>query len=464
MALLSKNYHSNGAVEKLTPYAVLGGDEKKIKGIRRAIIISAYYSDKFIINLFSKIPESDRPGCEVFLIFNGFSGLRLKRQIEELKEIKNKLEKKGFNREKMQIFLNKKFDIFHPKLYYFIGDDFAILSIGSANASNQAFQKNGNEEVIYQQISSGKRRTQEMRALIEYTNQIIDNSDDADECFEIDNFSDNYLEKNIISFFRSGLIYFKPVQQLQFTYNEVKFSEDIENQLSKLSVRPHNTDKGKIWGPLNVLSILGIGDMNEILEIDKSRLSIKPWSIETCYGFWVPSAYCDNVDEKIDRAELERMDKFSLIKKTFNKAYNDNSLNSAFNNYINQINEIFENNEIDFCINDKSREGYAKKFNYFIDNFKKRINDDKFMQRYTLPLMASEMPEIWQDEVAYSEFKTSYFEYLSFAASGRQPLIVNKILTAIKADASMLYDPDILEDALEKYIRKIGWSDKKWDK
>ncbi len=396
-------------------------------------------------------------------MFNGLSGRRLEDQIKDLQELKSKLVKLGFTRKLVGIYLNKKFDIFHPKLYYFIGSELAILSIGSANASTQAFQKNGNEEVIFQKVSSSSKKVPEMTALTEYVNEILDDSEDGDECFEIDNFNEDRLEKTLTSFFRSGLIYFKPTQQLQYTFNDVKFEQDIEDQLSGLSGRPDNTDKGRLWGPLNLLSILGIGDINDFLEIDRSKLSIKPWSIETCYGFWVPSAYAPLVDKTLASVKGNRVEKFELIRDAFNKKWKEKTLESAFHTYIDQINEIFTTNGIIYNISANKREEYLAKFGRFINNFYKRINDEKFMQRYTKPLMESGMPEIWQDDVASGDFKDSYFQYLSYSAIRRPPLIVKKILLALGIQTSVGLDSDDIETSLNKFILKNGWSKKFWD-
>lgn len=463
MALLSKNYPTSHSLNRWAPDMLLGIGEEKVRGVKDAVVVSAYYSTEFIKYLFKKIDVKNRKECKALFIFNGLSGLRLTDQIKDLKKLKKDLSKIGFSQNLIQIYLNKKFDIFHPKIYYFVGENMTVWSIGSANASTQAFQKNGNEEIIYQKVSFGKKKTQEMTALIDYVNEILDDSERGGDCFEIDKFNDDQLEKNLISFFRSGLIYFKPMQQLQYTFGEVKFASEIEDQLSRLSDRPENTDKGKLWGPLNLLSILGIGDINDFLEIETSRLSIKPWSIETCYGFWVPSAYANLVDKKLNLKEQDRIEKFKLIKNVFNNKNNGSALQSAFNNYIDQINSIFKSNLIAHTIDSDKRDEYLKKFNKFLINFDKRINDEKFMRRYTKPLIASGMPEIWQDDVAYEDFKYSYFEYLSYAASRRPPLIAKKIMMAIRMQAPILMDSDDIENNINKFIQKNGWSAKYWD-
>jgi hypothetical protein len=74
MALFSKNYYSNGSVKKMTPYVVLGGGDEKIDGVRQAIVISAYYSKTFIIDLFKKFKKKIGRGAQQYLCLTASVG------------------------------------------------------------------------------------------------------------------------------------------------------------------------------------------------------------------------------------------------------------------------------------------------------------------------------------------------------------------------------------------------------
>jgi hypothetical protein len=410
-------------------------------------IVSAYYSTNFIYTILEKIFKNKRKLCNINCVFNGFGGEKLSEQISELKELKNELLRIGF--ENINIYVNRECQLFHTKLYYIKNENSSLWVMGSANASKSGF--NSNEELLI-------KSTTNLRGIKSYINCVIVNSE------KIEDISiSEIVENNLIGFFRTGSIYFKPTNQLSFTFGELNncLPKDVADRLGNINERPRNSNPGKAWGPYNLKKVLDIKDDGDE---NSSRLRIKPWSIETCYGYWVPKKYCSYIEAKLKDKETELESHFVEIVNKISSVGEDRLLDD-FNQYLSEANEILARNDIPFNIDKKLKESLIKKYQTFIKRIENKINDPKKRKRLCTPLISTGMPEIWEDSSAEDDFSYSFYEYISGSLSSSNtntPLIISSLNYYLEFSESA--DVEEIKQAFEDYFNSedAEWSDDYW--
>ena len=101
-------------------------------------------------------------------------------------------------------------------------------------------------------------------------------------------------------------------------------------------------------------------------------------------------------------------------------------------------------------------------FEKFIDRVKKYLRDDDRIERLSRPFASGVMPEIWDDDIAYADFKESFSDYLLLIARQKthQPAVPKAILS--KLDCDKPQDGEELLEDFEDYLKVQGWKDDDW--
>lgn len=436
MEIYSIWYYDESKTESLSQDIIT----KEMKRAEQITIIAAYYSIGFLEDIFDKVNKTKRKKCILNLVFNGFSGQRLHEQLDELKKLKANLEDKGFST--ISIFLNRETTLFHTKLYFIKNDEGSKWFAGSANASFAAFERN--EEILFK--SSSK-----INSIKQYITDVIEDST-LIENVELD----ETVESNIIGFFRTGSIYFKPNNQLSFTFSEFKLPDWVEDKISTIEERPRNTNPGKAWGSYNLKLSLGLksDDENE----KASQVSLKPWSIETCYGYWVPNKYRRIVNESVKQKSKSIKDKLEEILSLLNSRGIE-ALVSEYRDYLDDAKNILEKNDIDYPIDEAELTG---KYQKFIKRIISKLSDPQRLDKLCLPLVSTGMPEIWEDNLAYDDFSESFYEYIHSCLSGQIPRVVRSVIENLEIDVDSDSD-DVAQIFLDYFESDDGeWSDEYW--
>jgi len=433
-------------------HSVWYGDEEKIKSLSKNVItkeikraeiitiISAYYSVGFLENIFGKVNKAKRRKCVVNLVFNGFSGQRLYDQFNELKNLKLKLFEIGFSN--ISIFLNRETALFHTKLYFIKNDQGSQWFSGSANASMAAFERN--EEILFKTKSK-------INNIKQYISDVIDDSTLIEDIKP-----DEAVESNIIGFFRTGSIYFKPNNQLSFTFSDFKLPEWVEDRIRNIEERPRNTNPGKAWGAYNLKLSLGLKDDDENKSI--SQLSLKPWSIETCFGYWVPNKYRNIVNENVNKKSKNVRGKFVEIQSLM-KSRGVESLLNDYQDYLDDAGKILEENSIDYPI---KKTELIKKYKKFVKRIFSKLSDTERVNKLCMPLVSTGMPEIWEDNLAYNDFAESFYEYIASCLTGQVPRVVRSIKKSLEFTDEA--DSEVIASSFMHYFEsgEAEWTDEYW--
>lgn len=411
---------------------------------RTITILSAYYSINFLKTILKAVPKDKRKKCKLILVFNGFRGNRLKSQRDELKEFSKEIKRNKF--EEFSIYLNMKTTLFHTKLYKFeLSKNPTIWFIGSANASEQAFTTN--EELLIQ-------ITGEQTKLENYITTIINSSILIEDVNEP-------IINNLIAFWRTGLIYSKPNTQIQFSFNELKMPDHVRNKLGNVRDIPRHTTPGNVWGPFNIKMIIGMHEPQDTDEDSSDEegkhILIGRWSIETSLGFWVPSTYSSQLMDKIIEVGNRKKIEFQSISQKLNSFGSENII-QEYKEYLTEINQILEDNNIS---NWHPKNNLLSRFKKYLKRLLNRLNNEKYIERASHPLLPTFMPEIWSDSLATEDFKESFFSSLEYKLHlSPNSLVAHSISKAVKLTS--IDDPEIISKKLQTYLKKSGWPDQRW--
>lgn len=268
-------------------------------------------------------------------------------------------------------------------------------------------------------------------------------------------FSQGLKESNIVGFFRTGSIYFKPTSQISFTFSELNLPDWVESKLAEVLERPAYSNTGKAWGAYNLKFSLGL--INDEETEQKSQLRLKPWSVETCFGYWVPNRYRQIVNRNIDEKSNHRKAKLRNILNLMQERGID-SLALDYKSYLSDVRRILAENELVWEI----EESYLmEKFTKFAERIILKLSDETKLDKLCRPLVSTGMPEIWEDNLAYDDFSESFYEYISGCLYEQHPLIVRSMKKYFKFERQD--GSDKIKNRFHKYFdSEAEWSDDYW--
>jgi len=300
-------------------------------------------------------------------------------------------------------------------------------------------------------------------SLTDYFNSAWDNAKGLDEKIETVN--------GLIPFFRTGVLYFKPVSTIITTVNPFRdlFKRMTDDELKLIGgiTLPYaaqetgigSFDLNKAVGELNVIS--------ELIDENSSsstNMSIKPFAVETCFGYWVPNA--------LDRAWQLTLDESSSKKRLRWKEFRNKIVNAGDGVLVGKYREYLDAVEKELAVIPRLqlyRDNLAYDpfsisiFERFISRVLMHLGDDDRLDRLTKPFISGAMPEIWDDGQAYKDFCTSFFEYLELVSSAeRKSYAPSKILEKIEPYDSPDGKQLSLSLKFDKYLEEFGWTDGDW--
>jgi len=416
-------------------------------------IAAGFYDVKFIEHVLRTSQAT-----QVRLLFNGLGGKRLSAQCQELKELVQKI-----NQGPRTVDIRLAFapGLFHSKLFLISQGGMTRALVGSANATLAAFSQN--EELLISLPQAG--------ALVGYF-------DAAWADARLLN-APQKAPNSLISFFRTGVLYFKPVATLATSINPFRDLLKLMNSDEREAlggVQLPYADQSTGIGPFNlkhaVQSITkdqiwdNLEDGTTDLDDGKApKLSIRPWSIETCFGYWVPNALDRDWRARLEdagsmkqaglrqfRAELIKLDKQVLVKK--------------YREYLAEVRGLLTSRIPRFVslLNQLERDPFNEAFfERFVERVIGYLEDPARLKRLAEPFISGGMPEIWEDIQAYENFRTSFFDYLDRAARlpGNKPKVARIILERLEVD-SPLDGEEEWSEMFGEFLKENGWPDEAW--
>jgi PLD-like domain len=416
-------------------------------------IAAGFYDIAFIEQLFNKVNGANR----VRLLFNGLRGYRKNEQRENQEKLKKNLEAK-FGSGKVEIKFAYSPGLFHTKLFLGRTEPFSKALIGSANATLTAMDKN--EEILLSLANA--------ESLSAYFDFMWDKSSEVNA---------DALVNSLVSFFRTGVLYFKPQANLAVTFNP--FAKLLESltpaERKKINQKdiPFSDETAGI-GPVSLIEILkSKGTTFETDASDKLRISIKSKSVETCYGYWMPSAVSENFQKVIEGAENEKVSYLRALGLELKRHRAD--INLCFDQYyskaIDAITLGVGADKLKYHTSmtaDDLKASYASLFEKFLDRTIQRLGNSSQVDLLARRFLSGVVPDFWDDVLAYNEFRESFFASLyavQVSNGGSHAAVAKVILDKIDQDPDNETGHKVIEEAFEVFLKKSnGWENGYWQK
>ncbi len=407
-------------------------------------ILGGFYSVEPIIALCKQVRRSRRSACKVRIAVGIEAKSAIPATWADMRRLRDKLLKSGF-RDVVVAVVRSSPVHFHTKLFRFLNTTRPVWFVGSANPGSTR------HELMVR--LSGRHE-----ALSAYVAAVFAKAVDvalSPPAAEITTLRD---------FFMAGLLCHKPPAQRLFTFDAFRFDarhhERLAEALAGSSAVSHANPRTQGFG-FDLRSPLQIADVDDDLDGDGpsgSRVQIRPYSIDTVFGWWMPQAYGDYVRGKVAQDEAARERRLAEIGATLRTPEGERSVREAFASHVETLGRFLETHGIDA----RPVSNRELRFERFVTSRTKALSDPVTVQRHARSMTLTGMPDIWEDGVAVEEFERSFFEDLAFRAGGTtQPAIVKSILARLDDDTLSIGSE--FEDALRDTIAEEPWSDDDWE-
>lgn len=407
-------------------------------------ILGGFYSVDPVIALCKRVRRSKRKACKVRIAIGIEATSAIPATWADMRRLRDKLLKGGF-RDVVVAVVKSSPVHFHTKLFRFLKTTRPVWFVGSANPGS------ARHELMVR--LSGRHE-----ALSAYVAAVFAKAVDValpPPAAEIATLRD---------FFMAGLLCHKPPAQRLFTFDAFRFDprhhERLAEALAGSSGVSHANPRTQGFG-FDLRSPLQIADDAGDPEFDGApggRLQIRPYSIDTVFGWWMPQAYGDYVRGKVAEDEASRERRLAEIGAMLRSPEGERSVREAFASHVDTLGSFLETHGIDA----RPVSNRELRFDRFVTSRIKALSDPVTVQRHARSMTLTGMPDIWEDGVAVEEFERSFFEDLAFRAGGpTQPAIVKSIIARLD-DETLSIGSDF-EEALSAAIAEEPWTDDDWE-
>ncbi|MYD99650.1 MAG: NgoFVII family restriction endonuclease, partial [Alphaproteobacteria bacterium] len=373
--------------------------EERAAAADSVTILSAYYVPEVL--------ETIAGACrgDVKIVLNGLGGRRLSTQVQELEELQAKLRDRS---QSAKIRLAFAEGLFHSKLYLFGSGRDAVAWIGSANATKAGL--NGRNEEVLAQIAPAPR------SVVDYIDSAWSRATPIEQCRQ--------KVTSLITFFRTGMLYYKPYATLQMTLNPFRTLMESLPVAEKLKISRFRSDYADEEAGIGAFNLNRV--YQRLLQgkereqpVKRQRVQIRRYAIETCYGHWVAEPYIEKVDKKLIKASAERRRRLKSIRKWM-KRHRDDHIVRAYSSYLKDVKTTLEVEEVEWS-------KYAAP-DLFEDTstISRRVDAlvttlaPSGIDRHCQAFVTCAVPEIWEDNMALKSFEDTFFDSLARASSTRK--------------------------------------------
>lgn len=400
-------------------------------------VVSAYYVRSVL--------EEMLVGCgDVRFVTNGLGGRRLEEQLEELDDLACRLD--GQNRS-ASIRLAFSGGIFHTKLYVFESKDDVVARVGSANATSAAL--NGHNEEIMVRLDPAPQ------SVLSYAKATWNNSSDLDDCRpQVD---------SLAAFFRTGDIYYQPYAHLRVTVNPFRRLLDRLPRLERAKLSPFTSQYAEEEagiGAFNVRLVYEATAGRTVESVSNKQARIRPYAIETCYGYWVSEPFVNKVDRTISEASAAK-EEFLTGFCYWLEGDGFRSALSAFRGYLADAKETVLAQEVDWkrYAGKKDRHVFEStgSIEKCIEDLVAQLHDPLDREKHSHAFVTGRLPEIWDDAVARRHFEQTFFESLEVQASKRSRKWPGAKWILHNVDLRGEATADEIREALETRLSDVAW-------
>jgi hypothetical protein len=241
-------------------------------------------------------------------------------------------------------------------------------------------------------------------------------------------------------------------------------------------VRLPYADQATGIGPFNlkqalqsVTSLEGWNDLGDETEdsvdVKTTKLSIKPWSIETCFGYWVPSALDRDWRTKLQEVGSVKRERLEWFREELGDV-DKKVLVEKYREYLSEVRSLLTKKipRLESLLAQLERDPFEEAFlERFVSRVISYLEDKNRLKRLAEPFVSAGMPEIWEDVQAYKDFRTSFFDHLERTSRllNNKPRAARIILERLGID-SPLGSEEEWSELFGGFLKTSGWTDRSW--
>ena len=300
----------------------------------------------------------------------------------------------------IQIFLVNYGKLFHSKLYYIKSDKKIKILIGSLNFTFNAFEKN--EEILNEYIESIDKKSNYICNIEKYIEDLENKSEKITKKLE-----NKYNNNDLRSLLLDGYIYYESKEQESFS-----FTLSLPSEMKQINTEIDPTLEASIVDSLTLERL--ILESHSLKKIkfpkrDKNQSRWKNYCIETCYGYWNPSFFNDDLTNILDERKEKREPYFKEIKKLLKS--HPKELENAFMDVCKSIKKNLPKG-IDWKYDneDKARKAWKE----WIKKLLQKFENKTFYNRLILGITKVSPPDVWSDSLSSKEFEDSFLDSLIY--------------------------------------------------
>ena len=261
-------------------------------------------------------------------------------------------------------------------------------------------------------------------------------------------------------FLLNGALCYRPLSRLSFTFEACQINSGhravLKKSLAEASEVPHADPQTEGFGfsLANAVGQITGQQFANLAEADAevgqsmNQLKFRHMAVETIYGYWLPSAYADEVKKKLDAIEQKSV---AAMKKFASKLQGARSeaLEQELNKHVQGLKKFFAAHSVKI----EPKPDYKGRFAEFVKARKSWLADERRLERIVRRLHVEQMPDIWGDEDAAQKFETSFFEDLAMRFDApRKSWIVGVLREELNLTEGT--GPEQLRSALEDRLKE----------
>ena len=421
-------------------------DENSLKEMAKdadsVTILSAYY----VPDVLRAIAGACRGDVKVVL--NGLGGRRLATQVKELRSLQEELRERSRSAEVQLAFAE---GLFHTKLYLFGRGSESVAWIGSANATRAGL--NGrNEEVLV-------RVTPVPRSVLAYVESAWSRAVPVLSCPEAVN--------SLPDFFRTGMLYYKPYAILQTTINPFRHLIEVLPETEKQKISRFRSDFADNEGGIGAFNLKRVFEHEAEPasgEPPGRRVAVRPFAVETCYGYWVAEPFVPNVDAKLRTASDHKRLRLKAMRKWLRTSRD--VIVRHYASYLGDVRRMLDEEGVEW--HEHAKPGLFED----LSAIKRRVASlpaalsSERLARHCQAFVPSEVPEIWGGRRCVW---TVFGDFLRFAClcvvvqkrTGSAKLIIESLTPFLELGGLSTDPAKEIRRALEFALRQEGWYEEK---
>ena len=398
-------------------------------------ILSAYY----VPDVLKTIAGACRG--DVRVVLNGLGGSRLDKQAAELGKLQETLKKLSRS---AKIRLAFAAGVFHTKLYVFGRGSEAVAWIGSANATKAGL--NGRNEEVLVRVAPAPR------SVLTYAESAWSRAIPVEGCRQV--------VSSLTAFFRTGMLYYKPYATLQMTINPFRRLMEVLPGEEKRKIAAFHSEFADDDAGIGSFNLNRVFDRTAEVEsreplVKRRRVELRRHAVETCYGYWVAEPFIRDVEAMLDNASADERRRLEAIRRWMETGRD--AIVRAYASYLkDDVRGTLEDEGVEW-------QKYAARELFEdtslverrVDSLHAALGTERGLARHCRAFVESEVPEIWEDDVASGSFTDSFFDSLTHASWARRRHGTAKLILDSLALSHVTAEE--VRAALEGALGEDGW-------